>query len=108
MMITRDTVGSEMLSGGVLWMKAGAVVKPCHAHADAEEVVYITKGNGKVWIDGELHKVPAGSCAFFPKGSKHMLKNSGRGVLQAIFLYSPPTDPSRYQYYRDIEFPDEN
>ena len=105
MMITEDTVGSKKMSGGVLWMKPRAVVKPCHAHLNGEEVIYIIKGEGKVWIDGEIAEVKTGNCVFFPMGSKHMLKNTGKTIMQVFFIYSPPTDPSEYEYYPEIDFP---
>jgi len=105
MMITENTVGAKKMSGGILWMQPGEVVKPCHAHLNEEEILYIIKGEGKVWIDGEIYEVKTGDCVFFPAGSKHMLKNVGKSVMQVFFIYSPPTEPSKYEYYPDIDFP---
>lgn len=107
MLISQSTVGSRMMSGGVLWMKPGAVVRPCHSHPNAEEVLYIAKGQGRVWIDGTVSDVKAEDSVFFPIGSKHMVKNTGKDVLQVFFLYSPPTDPSQYHYHPEIQFPDD-
>lgn len=108
MLITEEAVGAKMMSGGLLWMKTGAIVKPCHMHLDSEETVYIIKGRGRIWVDGKLFEVKTGDFAFFPRGSKHMLKNIGRDILHALFLYAPPTDPSKYEYFPDIDFPNDS
>lgn len=102
--ITEETVGAEELSLGIIWVEPGSIVKPCHAHLKEEEVLYIEEGNGEVWVDKEIKKVNEGNFVFFPKGSKHMVRNTGKKRLKVVFIYAPPTDPSKYKLYPETDF----
>ncbi|MEM2841638.1 MAG: cupin domain-containing protein [Candidatus Bathyarchaeia archaeon] len=102
--VTEGTIGAREMCVGIIWLKPGAVTKPCHAHLREEEVIYIVEGDGEVWVDGEKAPVRAGDFVLFPKNSKHMLRNSGNTTMQVLFIFSPPTDPSKYILYPEIDF----
>ena len=104
LIINENTFGSKELSGGIVWLEPSMVTKPCHAHMNEEEVVYTTKGDGEVWVDGETATVRAGDFIFFPKGSRHMLRNSGGTTMQFLFIFAPPIDPSKYKQYPEVDF----
>jgi len=106
-LITKSTVNASKMSLGLVWIQPDSIIKPCHAHAEEEESFYILKGEALAWIDGNTIRAEAGDCIFFPRGSKHMVKNNGNGVLEALWVFAPPTDPSRYNFYPEIDFPDE-
>ena len=107
MLIDSETVNAQTMSGGVLWMKPGAVVKPCHSHPNAEEILYIVKGHGKAWIDGIICDFKTQDCVYFPSGTKHMLKNTGKKTLLLFFVFSPPTDPTKNTQYPEIQVPND-
>lgn len=105
--ISKETLHAKNLSGGVIWVQPGSVVKPCHAHLESEEVLFIIRGRGEIWVDGELSPVEADDFVLFSEGSKHMLRNTGSEVMQVLFVFGPPTDPSKYVSYPEVEFPHE-
>jgi mannose-6-phosphate isomerase-like protein (cupin superfamily) len=52
-----------------------------HAHADADEFVYVVAGEGAVRMAGSQQKVSAGVLVFVPRGIAHTLTPSGRNPL---------------------------
>jgi quercetin dioxygenase-like cupin family protein len=105
-LITPDASGSNYSSTLIIDVPKGSTVKPAHAHPDGEEVIYIVKGKGRVWIDGEVSEVVQGSAVLFKKGSVHMLQNSGEEDMKVICFFAPAADFSSYKFYDDIDFPD--
>jgi mannose-6-phosphate isomerase-like protein (cupin superfamily) len=105
LIISKDTVNASTMSAGIFQIEQGNETKPCHAHQNEEEVIYFLKGVGKIWIDGKTFDVNAGDTVFFPKRSKHIIKNAGKETLRGIFVFAPPTDPSQYKLHPEIEFP---
>jgi len=104
LVITENTLGAREISGGIIWLKPGATSQPCHAHLKEEEIIYVIDGDGEVWVDGETASVKAGDFVLFPKASRHMLRNSGHATMQVLFVFSPPTDPSKYKLYPEVDF----
>lgn len=102
-LITSETVGAENLTVLVIHVQPGGEVLPCHSHK-AEEAAYIVQGEGEFWIDGERGDFKAGDTVWFPYDCKHMIRNTGKDVLQAVCIYSPPMHPDRYTLYEDIKF----
>lgn len=103
--VNKKMLGTEKFSGGVIYIEPRGIVKPCHAHLESEEIIFIMKGKGEVWIDNELSTIRNGDFVLFPVGSKHMLRNNGNQVMQVLFMFSPPTEPSKYVFYPEIKFP---
>jgi len=104
-LITKSTVNASKMNLGLVWIQPGSMIKPCHSHPEEEESFYILKGEALAWIDGKIIKAEAGDCIFFPQGSKHMVKNVGMEVLEALWTFAPPTDPANYDLHPDIEWP---
>src|SRR5688500_10826248 len=52
-----------------------------HYHGRAEEIYYITAGQGRMRIEGETAEVKAGDAIAIPAGKKHKLWNTGPEVL---------------------------
>ena len=102
-LITTENVSAENMSVGVIWVPPGAEVLPLHSH-EAEEALYIVTGNGEYWIDGELGHFQSGDIVWFPYNCKHMVRNTGESVLQAVCIFSPPMHPERYTLYKGIQF----
>ena len=53
-----------------------------HTHETNSEIIYITKGTGRVLMDGEYEKLEAGMCHYCPKGHTHSLMNDSDAELE--------------------------
>jgi mannose-6-phosphate isomerase-like protein (cupin superfamily) len=82
-------LGSKSLS--VTWVDVppGAEQRP-HAHADAEQIYVIVRGNGRVRVAGDTEQVGEGDLVFIPPGAEHGIKNDGSEPLVYIAAASPP------------------
>ena len=54
-----------------------------HSH-DWEHQVFITRGEGIVWVDGTEYPIKAGDFVLVPPNSTHHFKNTGDQVLTRI------------------------
>ncbi len=97
-------LGAQYLTSCIGRIPVGQTVNPAHAHPDGEELVYIIKGEGRVWIDGEISSFIAGSAILFPQNSIHMVQNNGEEEVEMICFYAPPADTSTYKYYENVGF----
>ena len=104
MLITPETVKSEYMSMVLIKVKLGQAVRPCHSHPTSEEIIYINRGEGEAWIDGEISAFKVGTAIIFSRGAKHMIRNTGNSELEVLCVYSPPVTPESYQLFRDIGF----
>lgn len=60
-----------------------------HYHPKAEEIYFITAGNGRIRIEGELRDVKVGDAIAIPPGQRHKLWNTGSGVLKLLCCCAP-------------------
>ena len=60
-----------------------------HYHARAEEIYFITAGQGRIRIDGESAEVKVGDAIAIPPGKKHKLWNTGPEPLKLLCCCSP-------------------
>ncbi len=65
-----------------------------HYHPRAEEIYYITHGNGRIRIDGELREVAAGDAIAIRSGQRHKLWNTGSEVLRLLCCCAPAYEDS--------------
>ena len=54
-----------------------------HSH-DWEHQVYITRGNGILWVDGEEYIIKEGDFIIVPANSTHHFHNNGNEILSRI------------------------
>ena len=52
-----------------------------HTHETSCEVIYVLKGKGVVFYDGEYEDVSEGLCHYCPKGHSHSLINNSEEDL---------------------------
>jgi len=74
---------------------AEAIVAPgqqtaTHRHLASEELYYITRGQGCMFIGDEQRDVEAGDAVAIPAGSFHSIRNTGDGDLVIICACCPP------------------
>jgi mannose-6-phosphate isomerase-like protein (cupin superfamily) len=60
-----------------------------HYHVKTEEIYYITHGQGRISIEGEVREVKAGDAIAIPPGMKHKLWNTGADVLRLVCCCAP-------------------
>ena len=60
-----------------------------HLHEKSDEFWIVTKGHGKVKVDGNEVEVESGSVACAPAGSKHQIINTGKETLHAYWIITP-------------------
>lgn len=94
------------LTFNVVNIKPGNTVKPAHSHKNHEELIYIVSGSGKVYIDGKVNNIEAGSAVLFSPGSIHMLRNSGDTDLKVACFFTPAATLSDYTFHEEVEFPE--
>jgi mannose-6-phosphate isomerase-like protein (cupin superfamily) len=86
-----ERVGSEQVTQFVGSIPPGRA--PDHFH-HYEEVLFILKGEGRMWAGDSNTPVAAGSCIYLPKGQVHCLENTGVGELRLLGVFYPAGSPS--------------
>ena len=70
---------------------------PDHFH-NYEEVLFILKGEGRMWAGETSAPIASGSCIYLPNGQVHCLENTGEGELRLLGVFYPAGSPSvRYE-----------
>ena len=65
-----------------------------HYHGRTEEIYFITAGQGRMRIEGEMAEVKAGDAIAIPPGRKHKLWNTGTGMLTLLCCCAPAYEHS--------------
>jgi quercetin dioxygenase-like cupin family protein len=102
----KELIDANHCSSCVIRVEAGQTVKPAHSHPNGEELIYIITGSGRVWIEGEISDVRAGSLVLFPQGKVHQLQNNGAEEMKVVCFFSPATDLDNYKMYPELGFPE--
>ena len=105
-LITPEMNLSDNFSMNMVVIKPGNTVKPAHSHPEMEELIYITSGKGKIFIDHSVYETRQGTAVLFKPGSIHMVRNDGNEDMKIICIFIPPATMKDYTYYEDIEFPE--
>jgi mannose-6-phosphate isomerase-like protein (cupin superfamily) len=66
---------------------------PDHFH-HYEEVLFILKGEGRMWTGATSTPIAAGSCIYLPKGQVHCVENTGVDELRLLGVFYPAGSPS--------------
>ena len=76
-----------------------------HSHRRMEEVIYVQKGTGKAWVNGEVTSIQPGDALLIPSGARHMMINTGRRPLVLLCAFSAADPENRYQEHQEISYP---
>ena len=60
-----------------------------HYHPKAEEIYFLTHGQGRMRIEGEVRDVVAGDAIAIPPGRRHKLWNTGNETLRLLCCCAP-------------------
>jgi mannose-6-phosphate isomerase-like protein (cupin superfamily) len=86
-----ERVGSDQVTQFVGSIPPGRA--PDHFH-NYEEVLFILKGEGRMWAGESNTPITAGSCIYLPKGQVHCVENTGDGELRLLGVFYPAGSPS--------------
>src|ERR1041385_2238819 len=86
-----ERVGSTQVTQFVGSIPPGRA--PVHFH-QYEEVLFILKGEGRMWAGESNTTIAAGSCIYLPKGQVHCVENTGAGELRLLGMFYPAGSPS--------------
>src|SRR5215831_11187862 len=65
-----------------------------HYHPKAEEIYFLTHGQGRMRIEGEVRDVSAGDAIAIPPGRRHKLWNTGNETLRLLCCCAPAYEHS--------------
>ena len=86
-----DEIGSTQVTQFVGSIPPGRA--PDHFH-HYEEVLFILKGEGRMWAGETNTPIAAGSCIYLPRGQVHCVENTGEGELRLLGVFYPAGSPS--------------
>jgi mannose-6-phosphate isomerase-like protein (cupin superfamily) len=90
-----DEVGSNQATQFVGSIPPGRA--PDHFHK-YEEVLFILRGEGRMWAGETNTPIATGSCVYLPKGQVHCVENTGKDELRLLGVFYPAGSPSvRYE-----------
>jgi mannose-6-phosphate isomerase-like protein (cupin superfamily) len=90
-----DEVGSEQVTQFVGSIPPGRA--PDHFH-EYEEVLFILRGQGRMWAGETNTPIAPGSCIYLPKRQLHCVENTGEGELRLLGVFYPAGSPAvRYE-----------
>ena len=88
-------IGSEQVTQFVGSIPPGRA--PDHFH-EYEEVLFILRGEGRMWTGEQSTPIGPGSCVYLPRGQVHCVENTGDGELRLLGVFYPAGSPAiRYE-----------
>ena len=90
-----DEVGSKQVTQFVGSIPPGRA--PDHFH-EYEEVLFILRGEGRMWAGEDNTLIGPGSCVYLPRRQVHCVENTGTGELRLLGVFYPAGSPAvRYE-----------
>ena len=86
--ITEDTTPNNENTVFIRVIFPKGAIHEKHIHKNAEEVIYINKGNGMAWQNGKWNKIGPGGIQYIPKGEVHAFKNDEDEPVEMLCVYS--------------------
>ena len=95
-----DEIGSEQVTQFVGSIPPGRA--PDHFH-EYEEVLFILRGEGRMWAGETNTPIGPGSCIYLPRGQVHCVENTGSGELRLLGVFYPAGSPAvRYESAQNL------
>ena len=90
-----EEIGSEQVTQFVGSIPPGRA--PDHFH-EYEEVLFILRGEGRMWAGETNTPIGPGSCIYLPRGQVHCVENTGSSELRLLGVFYPAGSPAvRYE-----------
>ena len=61
-----------------------------HIHTNVDEIVFVYKGAGEIYVNGKWTSAKAGDLHVCPRGTAHATRVAGTNVMEVISIFSPP------------------
>lgn len=61
-----------------------------HIHSSADEIVFVYKGSGEMYLNGQWVPVKAGDLHVCPRGTAHATRVVGDKQMEVISIFTPP------------------
>jgi quercetin dioxygenase-like cupin family protein len=61
-----------------------------HVHSSADEIVFVYKGMGEMYLNGQWTPVKAGDLHVCPRGTAHATRVVGDQQMEVISIFAPP------------------
>jgi quercetin dioxygenase-like cupin family protein len=91
-MVGRNGLKSEKMTFGIARLEPKETMSP-HKHASEEEIIYITKGFGKLFIaGGDTEALEPGTAIVAPLNVEHYIQNESQDIMEWCFCFHPPVD----------------
>jgi mannose-6-phosphate isomerase-like protein (cupin superfamily) len=90
-LLVDDEVGSTQVTQFIGSIPPGRA--PDHFHL-YEEILFILRGEGRMWAGKTSTPIAAGSCVYLPKGQSHCVENMGTGELRLLGVFYPAGSPA--------------
>jgi mannose-6-phosphate isomerase-like protein (cupin superfamily) len=104
--INPENVGSRRFMITVVEVRPGGSTPP-HEHPTVESMYYIIRGRGEVPTGkhGKGKAVGPNTAVYFPAGSVHGIRNTGRTTLVYLSCHAPPYEIEElYRHWRESDF----
>ncbi len=104
--VNPDNVGSRRFMVTVVEVRPGGST-PAHEHRTVESMYYILEGRGEVPTGkgGKGKTVGAHTAVYFPAGSVHGIRNTGRTKLVYLSCHAPPYEiEDLYRHWQAEDF----
>jgi len=86
-----DEVGSSQVTQFIGSIPPGRA--PDHFHL-YEEVLFILRGEGRMWAGKTSTPIAEGSCVYLPRKQSHCVENTGTGDLRLLGVFYPAGSPA--------------
>lgn len=87
-LVEPQTTGSHHLAMGLEVVDVGSEI-PRHVHPDAEEILFIYDGQGRIEVGDDAQDIGPETTIFIPPGTWHRLINTGPEPLKLTWTFSP-------------------
>jgi mannose-6-phosphate isomerase-like protein (cupin superfamily) len=84
-------MGSEQVTQFVGSIPPGRA--PDHFH-EYEEVLFILRGEGRMWFGESSTPIGPGSCIYLPRRQVHCVENTGASELRLLGVFYPAGSPA--------------
>jgi oxalate decarboxylase/phosphoglucose isomerase-like protein (cupin superfamily) len=71
--------------------------RTAHHHPRSEEVMYVVKGRGHIWIDGTRHPVEAGDVVHVETGAAHATVPDPDSTMELMCFFPHPDLSANYE-----------
>jgi quercetin dioxygenase-like cupin family protein len=79
---------------------------PLHTHANEDESWYVIEGELRFKLDGEVHRAPAGSFVFVPRGTPHCFQNVTDAPVRILVMFTPAGMERFFDRFAALSAPD--